>query len=192
MMIDNWVAINNVWIDGKPIKPIGKSLPAIKMSPIFFESSAYNWYDNSIIDITDVNVIVPNKVVVVTFKDGEKEKMVCHKDDTFDLRKCLFIAIAKHLYKDTHTLEGIEYEAQRLMYLKKYNKMVDKALKDYKNKLKMIAKEKAMEEERKRIVANKKRKHEEYLKRRAEKRRNEMIDTIYSGVKDAMLDTRCD
>lgn len=149
--------------------------PVIESSIIYCTSSANNRDHNY---ITDVNVVVPNKVVVVTFEDGKKEKMVCHKDDTFDLRKCLFIAIAKHIYKDTHTWGGIEYEAQQLMYLKKYNKIVDKALKDHKNKLKMVAKEKVAEEERKRIIANKKRKHEEYLKRRAEKRKRELSDTI--------------
>lgn len=45
--------------------------------------------------ITDINIIVPNKVVEVTFADGKKEKMVCHEEDTFNLRNCLFIAIAK-------------------------------------------------------------------------------------------------
>lgn len=61
-------------------------------------------------DIFDINVIVPDKVVEIEFYDG-KEKMVCHEDDTFDLRKCCFIAIAKHLYKQEYTQEGIEYMA---------------------------------------------------------------------------------
>lgn len=38
-------------------------------------------------------------MVEVSFADGGKEKMVRHEDDKFDLRKCCFIAIAKHLYK---------------------------------------------------------------------------------------------
>lgn len=145
-----------------------------------------------VLRIVDVNIIKPNQVVVVTFGNGKKEKLVCHKEDTFDLRKCLFIAIAKYLYKDTHTCEGIEYEANQLMYLKEFNKIVDKALKDHKNKLKMITKEKAAEEERKRVVANKKRKHEEYLKRRAEKRKDEFISMFYSGITDALHDTIVD
>ena len=84
--------------------------------------------------IADINVIVPGKVVEITFADGGKEKMVCHKDDTFDLRKCCFIAIAKHLYKKEYTQEGIEYMATQLTYQKKYVKIVDKALKNYKKR----------------------------------------------------------
>lgn len=57
-------------------------------------------------DICDINVIVPDKVVEIEFYDG-KEKMVCHENDTFDLRKCCFIAIAKHLYKKEYTQEGM-------------------------------------------------------------------------------------
>lgn len=151
-----------------------------------------NFPPSAAIRIVDVNIIKPNKVVVVTFANGKKEKLVCHKEDTFDLRKCLFIAIAKYLYKDTHTCEGIEYEANYLMYLKEFNKIVDKALKEHNNKLKMIAKEKTTEEERKRVIANKKHKHEEYLKRRETKRKDEFVNMFYSGIVDALNDAIVD
>src|SRR5699024_4048 len=81
--------------------------------------------------IVDINVIVPNKVVEITFGDDKKEKMICHKNDAFDLRRCCFIAIAKHLYKEEYTFEGIEYVAEQLMYQKKYVKIVSDALKDH-------------------------------------------------------------
>ena len=96
-----------------------------------------------IIKIIDINVIVPNKVVEVTFADGKKEKMVCHEEDTFDLRNCLFIAIAKHLYKKEYTFEGIEWKAFELTYLKKYVKIVDFALKAYDKKQNEIAKKRS-------------------------------------------------
>lgn len=98
------------------------------------------------IGIKDIDIIVPNKVTEVTFVDGTKEKMILHKDDVFNLRNCLFIAIAKHLYKKDYTPEGIEYIAFRLTHLKKYVKIVDSALKAFERKQKDIEK---LEENRK-------------------------------------------
>jgi len=97
------------------------------------ETGFYNEQVKAILSevIKDVNIIVPNKVVEVTFADDKKEKMVCHEEDTFNLRNCLFIAIAKHLYKNEYTFEGIEYKAFELMHMKKYVKIVDSALKAF-------------------------------------------------------------
>lgn len=120
--------------------------------------------------ITDVEIIVPNKVVEVTFEDGLKEKMILHKDDTFNLRNCLFIAIAKHLYKKEFTLEGLEWKAFELTHLKKYVKIVDTALKNYERKQKEIV---MLEEKRKadqERLERKRAKRQAYKERRAAKR----------------------
>lgn len=81
--------------------------------------------------IIGYQVIMPNKVIEVYFGDDQKEKLICHEEDTFDLRKGLFLAIAKHLYKDTYTLEGIEAKSVEIGYTKKYVKMVDHIIKKY-------------------------------------------------------------
>lgn len=120
--------------------------------------------------IIDINIIVPNKVVEVTFADGLKEKMVCQEDDTFNLRNCLFISIAKHLYKKDYTLEGIEWKAFELTHLKKYVKIVDSALKAFDKKQKNIAK---LEENRKTeldSIERKRAKRQAYKERRVAKR----------------------
>ena len=135
--------------------------------------------------ITDINVIVPGKVVEITFKDGGKEKMVCHKDDTFDLRKCCFIAIAKHLYKKEYTQEGIEYMATQLAYQKKYVKIVDKALKDYKKKEEEKEK-KAREEEKERIIRERQSlKRWRQKQRRKERYRKEVVNLISDSINEA-------
>lgn len=135
--------------------------------------------------IIDVNVIVPDKVVEITFADDSKEKMVCHKDDIFDLRKCCFIAIAKHLYKKEYTQEGIEHMATQLAYQKKYVKIVDNALKNYKRKEEEKEK-KIREEERDRIVRERQSlKRWRQKQRRKERYRKEVVDLISDSINEA-------
>lgn len=137
--------------------------------------------------IVDINVIVPNKVVEVVFSDGLKEKMVCHEDDTFDLRNCLFIAISKHLYKSEYTAEGIEYKANELKYLKKYVKIVDSALKNYKKKEEEKKKLERAGESAKAIELRKKAKFERRKAKRKEKQRNERIGEMVEAYVNAMM-----
>ena len=136
-------------------------------------------------NILDINVIVPNKVVEITFYDMMKEKMVCHKDDTFDLRKCCFIAIAKHLYKKEYTYEGIEYMAEQLMYQKKYVKIVDAALKAFAKK--EAEKEKAVKkaEEEKAIRERQRKKRFEQKQRRAQRHKEALVDLIADSINEA-------
>lgn len=122
--------------------------------------------------IYDFNVIVPGKVVEVIFADGTKEKMVCHKDDTFDLRNCLFIAIAKHLYKEDYTFEGIEWIANQLKYMKKYVKIVDVAMKFHDRRQKLIIKQEEEHKAELERIERKRAKKEAYKKRRAIKKEN--------------------
>lgn len=135
-------------------------------------------------DIFNINVIVPDKVVEIEFYDG-KEKMVCHEDDTFDLRKCCFIAIAKHLYKKEYTQEGIEYMATQLTYQKKYVKIVDKALKDYKRKEEEKAEKIRKEEEEKIIRERQSIKRRKQKERRAQRHREALIDVFADSINEA-------
>lgn len=142
-------------------------------------------------DIFDINVIVPDKVVEIEFYDG-KEKMVCHNDDTFDLRKCCFIAIAKHLYKKEYTQEGIEYMSTQLTYQKKYVKIVDKALKDYKRKEKEKAEKIRREEEEKIIRARQSLKRRKQKERRAQRHKEILVDLIADSINEAKKRRKAD
>lgn len=135
-------------------------------------------------NIKNINVIVPNKVVEIEFDDG-KEKMVCHEDDVFDLRRCCFIAIAKHLYKKEYTQEGIEYMATQLTYQKKYVKIVDKALKDYKKKEKEKEKKIRDEEEEKIIRERQSLKRRKQKERRAQRHREILVDMLADSINEA-------
>lgn len=134
-------------------------------------------------EITDINIIVPNKVVEVTFADGKKEKMVCHEEDTFNLRNCLFIAIVKHLYKKDYTFEGIEWKAFELTHLKKYVKIVDSALKAHEKKQKDIAK---LEKEHADRLEYAKARHERKLAKKAKKEQEE-VDKQIAIQKEAYI-----
>lgn len=135
-------------------------------------------------DIFNINVIVPDKVVEIEFYDG-KEKMVCHEDDTFDIRKCCFIAIAKHLYKKEYTQEGIEYMATQLTYQKKYVKIVDKALKDYWKKEEEKEKKIRDEREREKIQERQREKRRRYKERRTQRYKEAMVDLIADSINEA-------
>lgn len=126
--------------------------------------------------IVDIDIIVPEKVVEVTFIDGFKEKMILHPNDTFNLRNCLFIAISKHLYKRDYTQEGIEWKAFELTHLKEYVKIVDSALKMFDKKQKDL--EKLMDNHKSDLerMERKRVKREKYLRRRAEKHREEQVE----------------
>ena len=143
-------------------------------------------------NILDINVIVPEKVVEITFCDTKKEKMVCHKDDTFDLRKCCFIAIAKHLYKKEYTQEGIEYMATQLTYQKKYVKIVDKALKDYWKKEEEKEKKIRDEREREKIQERQREKRRRYKERRTQRYKEAMVDLIADSINEAKARRKVD
>lgn len=137
--------------------------------------------------ISDINILVPNKVVEVIFNDNKKEKMLCHEDDTFDLKDACFIAISKRLYKDTYTFEGIEHMANEMKYQKKYVKMVDKAIKNYKKKVDEIEKAKREEEEERIIRERQRLKRRKQKERRAQRHREVLVDLIADSINEAKV-----
>ena len=129
--------------------------------------------------ITNIKMIVENKVVEVTFFDGTKEKMVLVEPDEFSMEDCLYIALAKKLYKKDYTFEGIEYKSKELRYMKKYVKIVKEGLKLWKQ----IQKKEADEKETQEMIQIKRKKRAEYKVRRAERKRNEKINLIAEAIK---------
>lgn len=107
------------------------------------------------IRIVDVNPIVPNKVVEVTFADGTKEKSVCREPDTFSLESAISICISKKIMGGSSA----------------YNNAIKRGMKVYENKQKREAAERA-EQER---IEKKRAKRLAYKERRAAKKREEQI-----------------
>lgn len=106
--------------------------------------------------IIDVNIIVPDKVVEVTFINGDKQKAVCQDPDVFSLEQAISICLTKHLLGGSGA----------------YNKVIKNGVKIYQDKLKEVCRIK-IEEER---IAKKHAKKAAYMKRKAEKRREEQIE----------------
>ena len=100
--------------------------------------------------ITDVKIIVPNKVVEVTFSDGTKEKSVCREPDVFSLESAISICISKKIMGGSSA----------------YNNAVKRGIKVYEDKLKREELDKA---EQKRIE-KRRAKRQAYKERRVAKR----------------------
>lgn len=136
--------------------------------------------------------IVSEKVVVIYFEDGQSEKMVCQEPDVFDLHRCLYLAIAKHLYKKEYTIEGIEYKATELSMQKKYVKIVENAIKAHNMMLKDQEKAERLEIER--IVAKNRRAQKKKEKREQVKelKREEAIEVQKEAYLRAMKEYKSD
>lgn len=117
------------------------NLPRGMWVPLFFKKDY---------EVKDVNVIVPNKVVEVTFADGTKEKSVCREPDTFNMEFAISICISKKIMGGSSA----------------YNNAIKCGMKVYENKQKREIDEKA-EQER---IEKKRAKRLAYKKRRAAKR----------------------
>lgn len=120
-------------------------LPKGQWIPLVFEPK--------FVKVVDVNIIVPDKVVEVTFADGTKEKSVCKEPDTFSLESAISICISKKIMGGSSA----------------YNNAVKHGMKVYKDKQKKEAVEKA-EQER---IEKKRAKRLAYKERRAAKRADE-------------------
>lgn len=129
--------------------------------------------------VCSVNIIVPNRVVEVTFNvdlwTKAKVKTVCDKNDTFSLERALYITYAKRQYNDVYTLEGIEKKADEFKYEKSYVSKVKNALKVYECQQKLAALDKEEEEIKLRQKQKRHERNERRRARRAEERKNEQI-----------------
>lgn len=132
-------------------------------------------------DIAEIKVFPGHRSMMVTIKttDGEAKqvKAVCSSEDTCDLRKGVFIALAKYIAPDdSMTPEGYEFLAKCMTYYKDWSKLVDKAIRQYeksckeaekKAKIQQEEKEKAVERWAKnfaKVQAKKKAKKDEFVR----------------------------
>lgn len=121
-------------------------------------------------NIREYEIIVPEKVMKITFMDGSTEKTVLKKGDTFSVEAGLRIAIAKHVGRRDYNLAGIENLANRLSYLKCIDKMISKVMREYNQNQKQLKK---LEENQRELEAAKARKARKAALKRARRAVNE-------------------
>ena len=117
---------------------------------------------DSVITIKDIKIIVPNKVVEITYKDNTKEKVVCDNEDNFSFDAAIAICALKKLMGNSKCNH----------YLKSGYKIID-------DKEKLLLKE----QEEKEIIARKKEKAKLKKEKRRLRKREEQINIIAEAIK---------
>lgn len=119
--------------------------------------------------ITKIEVLVPNKVLRFTFRNGTQIKTICNNEDDFDFEFAIYLAFAKLFYKQSYTREGIEYKAHSMKYVKFWVKKVKEAIRTYKKQEKERIKKE--QEEAERAAARKRQAEKKARKKRERKER---------------------
>lgn len=114
--------------------------------------------------IKDFEISKSGRGVKVNFTDGTYKKTYALESDKFNLRRALFIAIAKKI-ESNFKYKDIEEVADAISIIKTYIYVVDDAIERYEK-----------EKESKRIIANRKAKKIAYKERREARVREELIE----------------
>lgn len=122
---------------------------------------------NSCTQVADVNIIVPDKVVEVTFLDGTKEKSVCREPDVFSLEQAIGICISKKAMGGSSA----------------YNNAIKRGIKVYENKIR----EEQIDKEEQERIERKHAKRKAYKERRAVKRAQEEREKQIEIQKEAYV-----
>ena len=83
-------------------------------------------------EIIDIKVLDDNnRVVKIGFADGCVVKNVRDEEDVFDIEECLYLAMAKKLYRKEYTYEGILHMMEELKFKKDAVSIVKHGVKVY-------------------------------------------------------------
>ena len=125
--------------------------------------------DESHPEIVKIEVLVPNKVLRFTFKNGTQIKTICNDEDVFDFDFAIYLAYSKLINSDKFTKEGVEYKAHEMKYQKRWVKKVKEAKKLFREQeTERIKKEK---EEKERAAARKRQAEKKARKKKERKER---------------------
>lgn len=126
-------------------------------------------HPNILVNLTKIEMLVPNKVMRFTFSDGTQIKTICHDEDMFDLRYAFLLAFAKKYFKGLYTREGFEKYAHYMGLIKYWDKKAKEGIQLYKKQ----EKEKALKlkEETERAAARKRQAEKKARKKQERKER---------------------
>ena len=125
----------------------------------------------------------PNRVYEFIFQDNTHIKTICAEEDlnSFSLEYAFFLALAKYLYNEEYTFEGVINKSYELMTQKKYVKIVNKGMKLFKEQQKEKEKKETKEKELKEIKKRKIAKAQEKRKRKKEQNLNILVKAIQNA-----------
>ena len=130
---------------------------------------ANQYYFNTFIHLTKVEMLVPNKVMRFTFSDGTQIKTVCHDEDMFDLRYAFLLAFAKRYFKGLYTREGFEKYAHYMGLIKYWDRKAKEGIQLFKKQEKERALK--LKEETERAAIRKRQAEKKARKKRERKER---------------------
>ena len=145
-------------------------------------------YQLRVSDITEIKVFDGNRAMMVTIKttDGEEKqvKAVCSSEDTFDLRKGVFIALAKYIAPDdSMTPEGYEFLAKCTTYYKDWSKLVDKAIRQYKKSCKEAEKKAKIQQEEKEKEVERRAKNFAKVQAKKQAKKDEFVQAVANAIR---------
>lgn len=186
------VCVHQVGVPDKNDRIYGKS--SAPTEPIPSDSIMVRESDNAILingtlaNVRHYEIIVPKKVMKITFMDGSSEKVVLKPGDHFDVATGIRIAIAKHVGRQYYNLAGIENLAERLSYLKCIDKMISKVMREYDQNQKQLQK---IEDNQRAIEEAKIRKAEKAARKKEARKAkmcectNDCKNSCYDGPRDS-------
>lgn len=138
-------------------------------------------------DIAEIKVFPGNRAMMVTIKttNGEEKqvKAVCSSEDTFDLRKGVFIALAKYIAPDdSMTPEGYEFLAKCTTYYKDWSKLVDKAIRQYKKSCKEAEQKAKIQQEEKEKEVERRAKNFAKVQAKKQAKRDEFVRAVADAI----------
>ena len=184
LMSTDFINMQNSNIIAHHINELGRGIDRIKA----LDSALVSMNVGTVMDyrsISKIRILSENKVVEVTFADGQKVKTICDDESEFSLEFALYLSLAKRLYSDKYTSEGVWKKAQDLKYEKYFVKLVQDGLKMYKKEQKENEEAEKRAEEERQIIERKKAKKIAYKKRREERRKADQVDAIVQAMKIA-------
>lgn len=145
-------------------------------------------YKLQVSDITEIKVFDGDRAMMVTIKttDGEAEqvKAVCSSEDTFDLRKGVFIALAKYVTTDdSMTPEGYEFLAKCMTYYKDWSKLVDKAIRQYEKSCKEAEKKAKIQQKEKEMAAERRAKNFAKVQAKKKAKKDEFVQAVADAIR---------
>lgn len=145
-----------------------------------YGTKMYSYNPNEIINVRvlDNN----NRVVKIGFADGQVIKNVRDDEDAFDIEECLYLALAKKLYRKEYTYEGILHMVEELKYKKYAVSIVKHGVKIYDEYLKdeKLKKEESERRERRKAkkIAQKQRRKERAIKEQIEIQKQAYLEAM--------------